>query len=109
MNSIHLSAVSVTLVIYTILAVTYFGWGKATAYLLGLERQEPPSVTSFIWMGWTFTLFILQLVHFVLPLKAFVVIPVFIMGAAFAVPQVVTTYRRYINRPSMRMRTRVIL
>src|SRR5215471_13815707 len=98
MNKTHLSAVSLTLVIYTILAITYFGWGTATAYLLGLERQENRSITPLIWMGWAFTLFIFQLVHFVLPIKAFVAIAVLIMGAVFAMPQVVTAYRRYIDQ-----------
>ena len=108
MNSAHLSAVSLTLIIYAILAVTYFGWGKATTYLLGVKRQENPSVTHFMWMGWAFTLFILQVIHFILSLKAFVAIPVLIMGAAFAMPQIVTAYRRYIHQPSMRIQEVVI-
>lgn len=102
MNCTHLSAVSLTLIIYAILAVAYFGWGKATTYLLGLERQESRPVTSFVWMGWAFTLLVFQLIHFVLPLKAFVAIFVLIMGATFAIPQIITAYRRYINQLSMR-------
>jgi len=103
MNSTHISAVSQTLIIYAILSVAYFGWGKVTTCLLGLEKQENRSVTSSIWLGWAFTLLVFQLIHFVLPLTTFVVVPVLIMGATFAIPQIVTAYRRYTNQPSMLM------
>ncbi len=102
MNSAHMSAVLLTFTIYTILAVAYFGWGNAIAYLLGLERQENRSISSFIWIGWAFTLFLFQLIHFFLPLTVFVAIPALIVGMAFAIPQIITAYRHYINQFSRR-------
>jgi len=96
MNSAHMSALSLTLLIYLILAIAYFGWGKVVCLVLSLEGQKTTApVISYIWMGWAVTLLVFQLLHFILPLTAFVVAPVFITGVAFALPQMVIVCRRY--------------
>lgn len=100
MNNAHILAVLLTFIIYLLLAVAYFGWGKMTTSLLGLGRQEDNLVTPFIWIGWAFTLFIFQLTHFALPLTAFVVIPVLIIGVASAIPGVIASFRSHTIRTS---------
>jgi hypothetical protein len=95
MGSIHVLAVTITLILYAILAIAYFGWGKATTNLLGLEKQKNRSVTPLIWIGWAFTLLIFQLFHFALPLTAFVVVPILMVGIGLAIPSIVSVYRRH--------------
>ncbi len=90
-----MSALLPAFLIYALLAVAYFGWGRAAAHLLGLKRQEQCSVTSFIWMGWAFTLLIFQIIHLVFPLTAFTVIPVFTAGFALAMPRIIAGYGRF--------------
>ena len=102
MTSAHMAALSLTLSIYAILAVSYFGWGTAATYLLGLKGQENSSATASIWLGWAFTLLIFQLIHLVSPVIALVVIPVFIIGFAIAIPQLVTSYRHHAKQLSVR-------
>jgi hypothetical protein len=97
MDSIHLSAVALTLALYSFLAVSYFGWGKAAHFILGIGKSDNRTHTLSIWMGWAFTLFIFQLIHFVLPLTAFTVLPVFMVGVALSVPEIVAACRRCTN------------
>ena len=97
MDSIHLSAVALTLALYSFLAVSYFGWGKAAHSILGIGKSDNRTHTLSIWMGWAFTLFIFQLIHFVLPLTAFTVLPVFMVGFALSVPEIVAACRRCTN------------
>jgi hypothetical protein len=102
-NSTHLSALSLTFIIYAILAIAYFGWGKAITYLLGLNRGENHYLTADIWMGWAFCLLLFQLIHFVLPITAFVVVPVLLIGITFAVLQILKAYRHFTDRRSILM------
>src|SRR5258705_2186447 len=97
----HMSALLLTFFIYAVLAVAYLGWGRITARLLGLKEQERCFVTHLIWMGWAFTLLLFQLIHFVLPLTGYAVIPVLIGGTAFAIPHIVRALRSYTPPPSM--------
>jgi len=55
-------------------------------------------------VGWALTLFIFQLIHFFLPLTAFVVIPVLVVGVILAIPQIVTALRHSNNPPSRHYR-----
>ena len=79
--------------IYALLAVAYFGWGKTAADLLGLGGPGTRFVTFHVWIGWALTLFIFQLIHFVLPITALVVIPVLAIGVAAAAPGIVKAAR----------------
>lgn len=97
MNSIHISAVALTLALYSFLAVSYFGWGKATHYLLGSGKTDNRAPTLSVWLGWAFTLFIFQLIHFAFPLTAFTVLPVFMVGVALSIPEIAAAFRRCTN------------
>jgi hypothetical protein len=103
MNIAHLSALLLTLLIYVVLAVAFYGWGLVTARLLGFQKQATTCVTYFVWLGWAFTLLLFQLLYFVLPLTAFVAIPVLAIGAALALPSVLKAYRCNSIRPSIRI------
>jgi hypothetical protein len=91
----HLSALLLTFLLYAFLAVAYLGWGRILTSLLGLRHQEACLPSYLIWMGWAFTLLLFQLVHFVLPLTAPVVIPVLIAGVASARLDIVRAVRTY--------------
>ncbi len=76
------TAVFWTFFIYALLAVSYFGWGKLFFVMPGLKGFSPDSwpVTFYIWLGWCVTLFLFQIIHFVLPLKFYPVAVVFGIG-----------------------------
>ena len=103
MNSDHFAALALTFFIYGLLATAYFGWGKATGYLLGLQTGERCPPTYFIWIGWASTLLIFQMIHFFLPLTAFAVVPVFMVGAVFGLCQLFISTRSYLNQGSILM------
>jgi hypothetical protein len=100
MQSSHLPALALTLIVYALLAVAYYGWGKTAANLLGLEGAGTRFVTFYVWIGWALTLFIFQLTHFAVPITALVVIPVLAIGMAAAVPRIVTACRGRSVSPS---------
>ena len=105
---LHIFALSLTILIYIALAVSYFGWGTTTTRLLDLKSQKQYIVTSYIWIGWAFTLFIFQLIHFIFPLKGLIIIPVIIIGFAFAIPNIVTSYRRRFNQSIRLSRSKLL-
>lgn len=80
MDTTHLGALSMAFLLYAGLSAAYFGWGVAATRIVWGKNLEQFSVTSSIWIGWAFTLFVFQLVHFVLPVNAYVVLPVFAGG-----------------------------
>ena len=93
--SAHFLAVSLTLLIYTCLAIAFFGWGRMTFMLLGIRIDEQPSSVLLIWTGWGTTLFLLQLLHFFTPINFFAVFPVLLIGCGLAVPFLLTTFRNF--------------
>lgn len=86
MNSVHLTAVIMTLLLYVIIGVAYFGWGKAVLLALGRDRivMEGIPVSFSIWVGWACTLLLFQLIHLVLALTVYVVSPIFVFGIALS-------------------------
>src|SRR5262245_35640634 len=108
MNS-HISAVMQTLIIYLLIGIAYYGWGKAAAHVLGISKQTSRSDITFLWLGWAFTLVILQLSHFLCPLTASNVVPIFIIGIVFSAPQIVNALRRFPQKRSPVMRTAAIV
>jgi hypothetical protein len=110
MNS-HISAVMQMLIIYLLIGTAYHGWGKAAAHILGISKQTSRSDITLVWLGWAFTLVILQLSHFLCPLTASIVLPIFIIGIVFSAPQIVNTLRCFPQKrlPVMRTATIVIL
>lgn len=108
MNS-HISALAQTLIIYLIMGVAYFGWGRAATQVLGVSEQTSRFSLTLIWLGWAVTLFIFQLLHCLFPLTAYVVAPIFVMGVAFSIPQIVNAFRRWPQEFSTVVRLVVIL
>jgi hypothetical protein len=96
MNS-HISALAQTLLIYLIMGVAYFGWGRAITQVLGLSGQTTRSDITLLWLGWAFTLLIFQLLHFLFPLTAYVVSPIFVIGIVFSIPSMVNWFRRQLQ------------
>ncbi len=84
----HLAAVFFTLSIYVFLGVAYFGWGNVLLLVPGLKglAGEKRPVAFTVWLGWSATLFLFQVIHFFLPLHVYAVAPVFILGVAFSIP-----------------------
>lgn len=89
----HIVAVAGTLLIFLLLGVAYFGWGRIAATILGIARQTPASAALPVWLGWTFTLLIFQLLHFFLPITVYVVIPVFALGVFFSISPLLNAWR----------------
>jgi hypothetical protein len=85
----HISALIQTLIIYLVMGAAYYGWGRVATYVLGMGQQTNRFDITLIWLGWAFTLFIFQLSHFLFPITAYVVAPVFIIGAVCSIPQIV--------------------
>lgn len=82
----HILAVAFSLLIYLFLGTAYYGWGRVTSLFLGLGDQKFRFSILHVWLGWATTLFVFELLHFILPLTAYVSIPVLAFGAACAVP-----------------------
>ncbi len=83
MNSINISAILLTFIIYILLAIAYYGWGRSTTKFL-FRDQKSTYLTTNIWVGWALSLLIFQVIHLLLPLDIFAVLPVFIIGIVLA-------------------------
>ena len=105
----HLGATASTLLIYLLLAASYYGWGGASLRLLRLSDEGPESPVMPIWIGWAMTLFLFQLLHLVLPITPSVAIPVFVLGLAFSIPLLWGQIARLPDgRPSLLIQATVI-
>ena len=82
---IHLTAVGLSLLAYVVLGFAYYGWGRIASLLLGFADHEPESPVVPIWLGWAFTLFIFQVLHFFLPITVYVTVPVLAPGVVFSI------------------------
>lgn len=100
----HISALAQTLLIYLIMGLAYFGWGRVVIQVLSLSSQTSRSDITLIWLGWAFTLLVFQLLHFLFPLTAYVVAPIFIIGIAFSIPHIVDAFRRQLQEESTPVR-----
>lgn len=80
----HLIQVGVAVAGYAVLAVCFLGYGLALTKLLGTRNPHRSDLCLPIWLGWAVFLFLLQLVHLVLPLTAAVVLPVLGAGLVAA-------------------------
>jgi hypothetical protein len=108
MNS-HISSLAQTLLIYLIMGVSYFGWGRAVIRVLGLSDQTTRSDITLIWLGWAFTLFIFQLLHFLFPLTVYVGAPIFVIGLAFSIPDIVGGTRLWRKAGNLSAKWKVFL
>ena len=96
----HLSALTQTIAAYLVLAVAYFGWGTAAIHVFGLSNKVERQRTTLIWLGWACTLFLFQILHFFLPITAYVTIPVLVIGVAFSIPEILIVSRRWSRKRS---------
>jgi len=80
-----LTALVVTLVIFLLMAVAYLGWGRAASRLISIAQPTSASPMLLIWLGWAFSLWILQVVHLFLPITVYVVIAVYGLGLIFSI------------------------
>jgi hypothetical protein len=94
----HLAAVALTLLLYLFLAVSFRGWGRLAARLLGLRPAGPDAAIPSIWFGWAFTLLLFQVLHLFLPMRAAVVLPVLAAGVLFCRPRPFSGWRRRAGR-----------
>ncbi len=85
------------------LAVSYFGWGSFGSKLLGIAESPRTETATTVLLGWSFSLLVLQLLNFVLPIDGRVAIPVSIAGLLMCAPQL----RRRSNRVTNINRTAV--
>jgi len=105
----HISALTQTLIIYLVMGAAYYGWGRAATYVLGIGQQTNRSDITLIWLGWAFTLFIFQLLHFLFPVTAYVVAPIFIIGVVFSIPQILNARWSYPLQRSTLLRTASVI
>ena len=86
MSNSHVESLTLALFIYVFLGISHFGWGKTCAHILGIDEREQEKfpITFSIWIGWAVSLFLFQIIHFVLPLNAYTTTPVLIFGTGFS-------------------------
>ncbi len=95
-----MNAVLFSLIIYSFLGASYYGWGRAAAVALGTGSQKPESLFMTVWLGWSAVLFVLQLLHFMLPITAHVVTPLFLFGVVVSIFELRKEFRFSRPRPS---------
>lgn len=83
-----MSAIIEMLMIFLLMAVAYYGWGRLISYIPIIGKSTTGSTTGLIWMGWAISLLILQLAHLFTPVTAYVVIPLFAVGIVFSIKPV---------------------
>jgi len=91
MDSYHLFSVFFSLFLYSILITAFYGWGKFIIQILGLRNSENRFFSLVVWIGWAINLFFLQIVHFFLPISAFVIIFFLSIGIVIILPQFITS------------------
>jgi hypothetical protein len=79
--------------LYAVMALAYYGWGCFASALLRLHSLPIHSPFLTIWLGWTFSLFLLQAIHLVFPVDVWVSVPLFLTGIAFSIPTLRDVFR----------------
>jgi len=77
-------AIILTLLFYLFLLITYYGWGRVIFSFFDLVDENIEHISLAVWIGWATTLFLFQLIHLFLPIRASTTSPVFILGFFFA-------------------------
>jgi hypothetical protein len=91
----HFIAVAQSLLIFLVMAVSFYGWGRLGAIFLRIRSSAKVSVISTIWLGWAFALLIFQIAHLFFPLTAYVVTPLFLTGILLTIPHIPTIARSF--------------
>ena len=101
-------AVISTLAIFLILGFSFYGWGTTFCKFFRINKISPEKITLQIWLGWAVTLFLFQVLHFVFPISAYVVVPIFFLGAVFSIPQLIIVRKSVSKRAKPLISTRII-
>lgn len=101
-----LPSLLISLSIYLILALSFFGWGKMLIKLFRIKDKF--KITLTVWIGWAFLLVLLGIIHFFLPLKAIYVIPLFGIGIVPALLHLRKELSKGRLKPLLNLRTLLI-
>lgn len=87
MSYAHLIALILSILLYSLLALAFLGWGKA--FIIFTSRntssRENTPISFVIWSGWAFALLLLQVIHFFTPINVFSVSPIILLGVIFSI------------------------
>lgn len=81
MSHSYAFALAEALIIYSVLALSLYGWGRVVVAVLGIPQGKGPRPTIQIWLGWAALLFFLELLNLFFPLTVYAVLPVVVAGA----------------------------
>jgi hypothetical protein len=95
---IQLSAIAFTLLAYLFLGIAFHGWGRVVELLLAISQQRPQTLVMRTWLGWACCLFILQAIHFFLPITAYVVVPLLSVGVIISIFQLRADIQRFLQQ-----------
>lgn len=88
--------ISTLVLIYIVLTIAFYGWGKLTVWVLKVIL--PRSVETFfitIWIGWSTLLWILQIIHLKLPINWEVSMVLYPIGFIVGLLKVASTVYRW--------------
>lgn len=96
-KEIIMAAVTFTLIFYLILWIAFYGWGRVALTIFGISTGSPKNIAMAVWLGWASTLFLFQVLHFFVPIKAYSVVPIFTIGIVVAIlysaPKIYDSFR----------------
>ncbi len=82
----HAEAVAWTLAGFVALAISFFGWGRFTSRILGTDAPARTEGAITVLLGWASSLLVLQMLNFVVPIRGWVAIPLFVAGLMMSIP-----------------------
>jgi hypothetical protein len=80
-----LTDLTITLIGYLILAISYLGLGWASSRILRIDFPVKEKPFFLIWSGWAITLFLLQTLNLFFPINLFSSIPFLLLGIILAI------------------------
>ena len=80
-----LTDLTITLMGYLILAISYLGLGWAGSQILRIDFPVKEKPFYLIWLGWAITLFLLQTLNLFFPINLFSSIPFLLLGTILAI------------------------
>jgi hypothetical protein len=98
----------IALALYSILGLSYYGWGNALATILRVDHKTPDHLSMSIWLGWAFTLLLFQVINLVLPINAYVAIPLFLLGAVLSITGLINWLKSLFKCPRPFTSTQII-
>ncbi len=99
-----MQALGMTLMVYMILSLSTFGWGRVVIRFLRVKKQLFPFDITLIWLGWASILLIFQILHLFFPLTIYIVAPILIIGLIFSHDQIVYALRLWPKKLSTRLK-----